>query len=222
LLAQSLALYEELDNQEGVALVLLSQAQEALQNKDYQLARALLERCFQILSQKENKPALIENLVALARLAAAEGRSKQAIFLLGASDTLRGAIGRPPRPLNDIYRRVTLLLGGPVDEKLFAETWAEGRAMTPQQAFAMDAPAVSHTHPGSHEQETAPPSSIHLTAREREVLGLLTTGLTNPQIAERLVISPVTVNAHVRSIYNKLAVTTRSAATRYALLYRLV
>lgn len=222
LFAQSLALYEELDHQEGVALVLLSQAQEALQNKDYQRARPLLERCFQILSQKENKPALIENLVALAHLAAAEGRVKWAISLLGASDTLRGAIGRPPRPLNDTYRRMTLLLGAPVDEKLFAETWAEGRAMTPQQAFAMDMPVVSHAHPGGQEQEASLPSPIHLTAREREVLCLLTTGLTNPQIAERLVISPVTVNAHVRSIYNKLAVTSRSAATRYALLHQLV
>ncbi len=93
--------------------------------------------------------------------------------------------------------------------------------MTPQQAFAMDGSVVSHTHPGSHEH-TSPTSSIHLTAREHDVLRLLTTGLTNPQIAEHLVISSATVNAHVRSIYNKLAVTSRSAATRYALLHRLV
>jgi DNA-binding NarL/FixJ family response regulator len=50
----------------------------------------------------------------------------------------------------------------------------------------------------------------------------MTTGLTNPQIAARLTISPVTVNTHVRSLYNKLGVTSRSAATRYAFEYHLI
>ncbi len=41
-------------------------------------------------------------------------------------------------------------------------------------------------------------------------------GLTDAQIAERLVVSLRTVNAHLRSIYRKLDVRSRSAATRYA------
>lgn len=61
-----------------------------------------------------------------------------------------------------------------------------------------------------------------LTKREQEVLGLLTMGLTNAQIAERLVVSLSTVNTHVRSIYNKLEVTSRSAATRYAVEHHLI
>jgi DNA-binding NarL/FixJ family response regulator len=48
------------------------------------------------------------------------------------------------------------------------------------------------------------------------VLQLLAQGLTNPQIGERLVISPRTVHAHLRAIYGKLEVSSRSAATRYA------
>jgi DNA-binding CsgD family transcriptional regulator len=50
------------------------------------------------------------------------------------------------------------------------------------------------------------------TPREIEVLRLVAQGLTNPQIAERLVISPLTVNAHLRSIFNKLDVTSRITA----------
>jgi len=49
------------------------------------------------------------------------------------------------------------------------------------------------------------------------VLSLLATGLTNKQIAERLMISRKTVNIHVYSIYKKLEITSRSEATRYAI-----
>jgi len=56
-----------------------------------------------------------------------------------------------------------------------------------------------------------------LTAREVEVLRLLAMGLSNKQIAERLVLSPHTVSGHTQSIYGKLGLNTRSAATRYAL-----
>ena len=61
-----------------------------------------------------------------------------------------------------------------------------------------------------------------LTARESEVLRLLAQGLTSPQIAQQLVIRVVTVNFHVRSIYSKLGVSSRSAATRYAIEHNLV
>ncbi len=56
-----------------------------------------------------------------------------------------------------------------------------------------------------------------LTQREWEVLQLLAEGLTNAQITQRLVISVVTVNSYLRSIYGKLGVSTCTAATRFAL-----
>jgi DNA-binding CsgD family transcriptional regulator len=55
-----------------------------------------------------------------------------------------------------------------------------------------------------------------LTAREVQVLRLVATGLTDIQVADQLIISPRTVHAHLTSIYTKLGVTSRSAATRYA------
>jgi len=51
-----------------------------------------------------------------------------------------------------------------------------------------------------------------LTVREIEVLHLLAEELNNPQIAERLVISRRTVDAHLRSIYDELGVKSRDAA----------
>ncbi len=61
-----------------------------------------------------------------------------------------------------------------------------------------------------------------LTPREREVLALVAEGLTNRQIAERLVISEGTAIRHVSNIFGKLGVTNRSAATRLALGHGLV
>jgi DNA-binding NarL/FixJ family response regulator len=61
-----------------------------------------------------------------------------------------------------------------------------------------------------------------LTAREIEVLRLVAGGLRNHEIAAQLTLSTNTVQAHLRSIYNKLDVTSRSAATRYAYEHHLV
>ncbi len=52
-----------------------------------------------------------------------------------------------------------------------------------------------------------------LTARETEVLALLVRGARNREIAAELVLSPHTVGSHVESIYGKLGVSTRAAAT---------
>jgi len=55
-----------------------------------------------------------------------------------------------------------------------------------------------------------------LTEREREVLDLLAQGLTNKEIAEKLVITTNTVKRHLKAIFEKLDVHTRSAATAKA------
>jgi NarL family two-component system response regulator LiaR len=61
-----------------------------------------------------------------------------------------------------------------------------------------------------------------LTDREREVLALMVEGLTNPEIAERLVVSSSTVKTHVSSILSKLDVSTRTEAVSFALQRKLV
>ncbi|MBP1136298.1 ATP/maltotriose-dependent transcriptional regulator MalT [Arthrobacter sp. PvP023] len=55
-----------------------------------------------------------------------------------------------------------------------------------------------------------------LTAREREVLALITTGASNRQVADALVISEKTVGRHLANIFAKIGVSTRTAAAGWA------
>jgi DNA-binding NarL/FixJ family response regulator len=115
--------------------------------------------------------------------------------------------------------RASATVRAELGEEAFAAAWAEGQAMTLEQALlAMEqiahtgqplSPATSHA--------SQQPSIADLTAREQEVLRLVARGLTDAQVASTLVISPRTVNAHLRSIYSKLHLSSRHAAIYFAL-----
>jgi DNA-binding NarL/FixJ family response regulator len=65
----------------------------------------------------------------------------------------------------------------------------------------------------------APPDAddVDLTAREREILGLIGEGLRNREIAARLVISEATVKTHINNLFAKADLHSRTDAVRYAL-----
>lgn len=61
-----------------------------------------------------------------------------------------------------------------------------------------------------------------LSGREREILGMLADGMSNPDIAAQLFISPETVRTHVRNAMQKLEADTRTQAVALALRYALI
>jgi DNA-binding CsgD family transcriptional regulator len=86
-------------------------------------------------------------------------------------------------------------------------------------------PPSEEKTPSRKEEFRATPTAPYpndLTTREVEVLRLVAQGLTDAEVGEKLFISTRTVNAHLRSIYSKLGVTTRVDASLFAKEHKLV
>jgi DNA-binding CsgD family transcriptional regulator len=104
-----------------------------------------------------------------------------------------------------------------LSETAFQENWGSGWSMALHLVLALIATIRLPTQSTSDQQLRQPAYPAGLTAREVEVLRLVATGMTDARIAETLILSPRTVNTHLRSIYAKLGVSSRSAATRFAI-----
>jgi DNA-binding NarL/FixJ family response regulator len=77
-------------------------------------------------------------------------------------------------------------------------------------------PAVQHHVVAAVSEPAAPDLPDDLTPREAEVLSLVAAGLTNAEIAERLVVSAATVKSHINHIFAKIDVRDRAQAVVYA------
>jgi HD-GYP domain-containing protein (c-di-GMP phosphodiesterase class II) len=75
---------------------------------------------------------------------------------------------------------------------------------------------------GHHTPEVRREHLAGLTEREIEVLQLVARGLSNREIAQQLILSPKTVGNHLQNIYLKIEVSTRAAATYFAMQHHLV
>ena len=97
---------------------------------------------------------------------------------------------------------------------------AELRAMS--AAGQLDGEAVEQVLAVAGHRRARPLLPAGLTARETEVLRLLSLGCTTRQVAERLVISPKTADHHIQHIYTKIGASTRGAAALFAIEHGIV
>ncbi len=217
---KSVALYREMGHLHGTAESLAVLGKVVAVQGDYAAARTLYEESLTISGELGEKWVIPVRLVGLGEVVAAQRQLAWAAQLWGAADALRDAVGIPipPVELAD-YERSLSAARVHLGERAFAAAWAQGRSMTPQQALA--AKGQKPAPPPTTSVISSPTYPDGLTAREVEVLRLLAGGLTDLQIAEKLILSPRTVHTHISSIYSKLSVTSRSAATRYAIEHHL-
>jgi DNA-binding CsgD family transcriptional regulator/tetratricopeptide (TPR) repeat protein len=224
---ESLAAGRALGNQRGIAHTLSALAEIAYGTGDFEQAYTCYEESLTIILKLDDRWILAVYLEGLARTAAALGETVWAVQILGAVDALRRVIGASmTAPLEkDVRERTLATLHELLGESAFVTAWAEGQTMSPEQAVRRRASHVA-AQPLVEKRPAMKllrERSLHddLTQRERDVLRLVAQGLTDIQAAEQLVISPRTVNFHLTSIYRKLQVSSRSAATRYVLEHQL-
>ncbi|MEV0593930.1 LuxR C-terminal-related transcriptional regulator [Nonomuraea cavernae] len=154
-------------------------------------------------------------LVGLSVLSEAEGDLEAAVLAAAAAATLRESIGQHSATtrIEELLARARAKLG---EGRTFL-LWSRGRTMSPadaaQRVLDGERPATAGRAPRTR---PAPVPHSVLTAREREIAGLLTRGLSNRAIAEELVISPATVARHIANIMEKLGYTSRAQIAVWA------
>jgi predicted ATPase/DNA-binding CsgD family transcriptional regulator len=210
-LTESLKSFQECDSPQAVAAILYLLAGATLLQGDSVASQRYLQESLARLRELRDFANIFEALAHLALIATERQEAAWAACIWGAADRLSKTQGVSFSPLEETeYQRLISLTRAQLDPQTFTKNWEFGHTLRPEQIFDVRA-----QQPNDILEEP-------LTARELDVLRLLVRGLTNIQIAERLVISPRTVNAHLRSIYSKCAVTSRTAATHYALQHKLI
>jgi DNA-binding CsgD family transcriptional regulator/tetratricopeptide (TPR) repeat protein len=196
----------------------------ALLRGEHERAQSYYEESLALCEELGDKVIASESLEGLACIFASEGEAERAAKLFGAAEALREAVGYHHLPLEDALREPYLAAArSRLGEEAWEETQAKGRAMQLDEAieYTLSSEEPSAMALSSAAAKPSLPSAPGLpgglTAREVEVLGLVAKGMTSAQIAKELFLSPRTVEAHITSIYHKLGVSSRAAATRFAI-----
>jgi non-specific serine/threonine protein kinase len=151
-----------------------------------------------------------------ACVASARADHLLAVRLFSAADGLRTRIGsRVPPPERDVFRLFHERSRAALTDDQASAAATAGLALPIDQAVSEALAALQSPVDGR-----APGSSgtgITLTQRERDVMRLLIAGQTDREIAESLFISPRTAQGHVARLFDKLDVSTRTAAVALAI-----
>ncbi|MBF6194126.1 protein kinase [Nocardia sp. CDC186] len=169
-------------------------------------ASRLLTRALRVSSRADDRTNIGMCLQALAWIAADQQDAERVVVLTAAAEQIGRSAGTTPTQFPDLLRyqeecerrtRISL------SEQTYAAAYREGAALDIDAAIAYALGEQASPVAGD-------PTGRKLTKREREVAELVAEGLTNREIAARLVISPRTAQGHVEHVLTKLGFTSRT------------
>jgi predicted ATPase/DNA-binding CsgD family transcriptional regulator len=234
---EGLQLFRELGNSGDIARSLHNLGYVAHRVGDDARAAALFHESLERFRERGNKRGMAECLAGLAAVALGFGThlrhrepalDRSAVLLAAAEAEFR-ALGAAMWPADQAdYDHSLAELRRVLRGESFERAWAKGQAMSLETAVAYaqaEQPQAAAPSAGLASSVSSlsptPTYPNELTPREVELLRLVAAGQSNAEIAEQLHVTVNTVESHLRSIYGKLGVTKRSAATRFAMEHKL-
>lgn len=194
----------------------------AFDDDDVAHAAACLREVLALTQQGHNPRARGPALSGFAYLRTLRGEVREAAWLLGGAAAQGDRVGARPALMPERSEDALAAVRAALDKATVATLLARGRAAAPEELAAMALATSLPTSTTAGADQPATPSSPHgLSAREVEVLHLLSQGLSNREIAAALVLSVRTVVHHVEHIYRKIGARNRAEAVAYALRHEL-
>ncbi|GHO90357.1 hypothetical protein KSF_004050 [Reticulibacter mediterranei] len=224
---ESLAASRELGDQRSIAHTLGALGEIAYRTGDFAQACQYYKESLSIILRLDDRWVFTVYLEKMARVALAQNELLWAVHLLSTAEALRQTMDMVRKSSIELDEREQVItrLRDALGKQGFATAWEQGQVLSPLQAARPYATEVTQTPPMQKQptMRILPSQSLHndLTPRERDVLRLVAQGLTDAQVAKHLVVSPRTIGFHLSSVYRKLEVSSRSAATRYAIVNQL-
>ena len=194
----------ESGNPLAIGAALEAQAQLAREAGEVSGAEELLHEALRAFYDAGDPGGVADVLESLAALVRELQNAEQAVRLLGAADGIRAAVGCVRFPVRQPgYEAELSALREALGQEAFAAAWSAGASTSLDDA-------VAYAERGRGERKRPLRGWESLSPAELRVVQLVAEGLTNPQIGERLFISPRTVQAHLSHVFAKLAVSSRA------------
>jgi DNA-binding CsgD family transcriptional regulator/tetratricopeptide (TPR) repeat protein len=242
---EALPVFREIDARPEIARCLAGLARVALELSDHEAAVEYLAESLALSHSTGSRIGTARGLEAFAELSAAQDEPAHAVRLIAAAAALRGAAGLRP-PSGGKVSQYLAAAGSPGEaavSRLWEEGAAmtpdqavalalSGPGTGAAGGLAAGGPAAGDAAAGDAAGNVgrlgdgrggaggagpvALPLPNQLTLRERQIIELIAAGLSNRQIAEKLVIAPATAARHVANILAKLEFSSRSQIAAWA------
>ncbi|HEX6506940.1 MAG TPA: LuxR C-terminal-related transcriptional regulator, partial [Chloroflexota bacterium] len=217
----ALAAYRDVGDDTGATVALALLGMVAGERSDTARAVMLMRQALEAGSRlQDRRLLLLESNLLVWWLAGALGDAEQLAMLLGAAEALGDAIesvmagwGKTRTP------GAVAALQARLGQVQWEAAYRDGRSLSFSQISDLITRVLNEVGAsalGAEESSGERQQRTVLSKREEEVLLLVAEGLTNKEIAQRLIVTASTIKTHVTSLFNKLGVDSRAQAVAVA------